>query len=274
MFGANVVLDMGWLTRALKPILDHKVDARNEDGVAIFGGRKLDTAALLSDRDALVHKGILRKDFAGYLWRVGDQNEEAQMMLHNMLVTLGVAIPLPQGSPENITGRAKGDSKCCDLLIIMRLSDEPSPDALGVVGEVLSPRSGLKATWVFHEGAPYGLPERILALCHRLGLMSSQARWRYGALFEDERGARLVLRYEKTSCSMTAETIGQESGDFESLRFAASAILHIGREFPWVSWEGRVECMRHPGSTMYNISSSEDRRVRVGVLQNAAFAFA
>lgn len=44
--------------------------------------------------------------------------------------------------------------------------------------------SGLNAVFEFdHAGAPHGLPERVMALSHKIGEFSSRARWRLGGTF-------------------------------------------------------------------------------------------
>lgn len=237
--------------------------------MAVFGGKVLEGATRLSHRRELVDNGILRKGFAGYLWGVEGGDELLHSTLQQLLVTLGVAVPIPDSTERwEVKPERRSQPRCCDLLIPMRLPGVPTTSMRHVLQDLLSKSLGLKAVWAFHDGgAPYGLPERVIAQCHKLGLMSADVRWRYGALFEGDEGtARLVLRYDKRSATLTAETPRQKEDDFLSLGFAASAVLHIARDFPGASWDSTVNCGMHEESTMYNLAASADREVWMGEL--------
>lgn len=264
-----IFLDMVWLNRGLKLILNHKDDPHKSP---MFGDVELNTAELLGAGKQLVDRGILKQSLAGRLWGV-ENNKTLQDTLVDFLITLGVALPLPRlGDALVRPGQRRGsDDDPRDLLILMRLAPEPSGMALTEIEETRRHLSGprLKAQWVFHDdGAPHGVPERVLAHCHRMGRMSAVARWRYGAIIEHETpegGIRLILTYtpgdEDNAGVLAAETAGVSPEDYASLGFVASGVLQMLHGFPGASWTGSVMCAQHHEETMYFLANPRDFQV-------------
>lgn len=269
-----VLLDVAYIAAALKPILNHKIDESSTDGTPMFSGKKLEDHTLQSGaklsrttlkiyRNVLVKRGILRRDFASFLWEDPTRRHAVpQKSLQGILEELGVAIPLPQ-SPA--TEDEDEERDCTDLLVLMRLDKHPTETHRVAIERVMgSETGGLKAVWKFgYGGAPYGFPEEVIALCHRLGDVSPTIYWRHGALFtRKEDGvfakAKALVRYDEESETLTFETSGREEWDFTSLRFAISAVRHVTVKYRGVFWEGWVACWQHTEEAMYHLAGSKD----------------
>ena len=268
----------------------------------VFADRELDTFFLQIWAGELVGKGILRKEFARFLWRLSEQTTEGADDPHEMkpgqfeeiLDEMGVTIPLPvDENPENITPattetKSPGDGDDgfhgdgVDLLVVMRLApvaDEETRESLSLARQAaLRPRDGnggngsLKAVFKFdHAGAPHGLPERVMALSHKIGVFSSRARWRLGGLFllhEYDTGdaSSMILEYDKKSKTFGIEVLGQSPLHVQAMRFVISTVFHVARDFPGAGWTAWMECgMRHDGEKMYHLATSNETQVRMNL---------
>lgn len=159
-----VFFDVVWLARGLKPILCHKV-RRNEFGQHVFGDRVLAGGALV-DMHHLVNHAVLRERVSRDLWGLEMIPDDLQATLQDLLVILGVAVPFPREG-DNPGGQRGSSEVCCrrGLLIVMRLQDKPTEDMQVHLEERRESWQGLRLSWEFHrDGAPHGLPERVLAL--------------------------------------------------------------------------------------------------------------
>eukprot|EP00752_Nemacystus_decipiens_P006448 g5808.t1 len=291
-----VVLDVMWLAGVLKPILDHRGVMEDKKGRQVFADRELGTASLEVWADELVHDGILRRGFARFLWSLKEQATEGADDPHEMepakfeeiLEEIGVTIPLPEtpsitsideGAESKSTG--DGNSGSCvdgvDLLVIMRLplvADEKSRKELARQVALngcddIDGKSSLKAVFKFdHAGAPHGLPERVMALSHKIGVFSPEARWRLGGLFllhdsgtGNGETSSMILEYEKKSKSFGIEALGQSPTHMEAMQFVISALFQVARGFPGAGWKGWMECgMRHDGQKMYRLAASKEKQ--------------
>lgn len=271
----------------------------------VFANRELNTVSLLSWANELVGRVILRKGFARFLWRLEERTMEGGEGRHEMepakfeeiLDEIGVTIPLPEppsstlvdessdsGTPTAVETEPprdgddgpRGDG--VDLLVIMRLpleADAETRENLSLARQAAfsdsgSDRSGLRAVFEFdHAGAPYGLPERVMALSHKIGVFSPAARWRLGGLFclhnnGTDAASSMILEYAKKSKTFCIEALGQTAPDIQALQFVISAVFHVARDFPGASWTGWVECkMRHDGQKMYHLATSHEKQVRI-----------
>ncbi|CAN0097131.1 unnamed protein product, partial [Ascophyllum nodosum] len=122
----GLFLDVEWLSKVLSPILSHKLHPDD-----------FPTIDLKCQRDNLVHRGVLRWNFAQHLWRdvltpvqKGSKGRVIES-LFRVLLKLGVIIPL--GRPAFLSDRrgshtshGVGESK--DMLVIMRLSEKRSDE--------------------------------------------------------------------------------------------------------------------------------------------------
>ena len=260
----------------------------------VFADRPLRTSEVIRWASELVGRGILRKGFARLLWGLheqvaGSQNDPAVMgpeMFEEILERIGVIIPLPadettngNAPPSEAEKNAIHDGARCDssadLLVIMRLplvADANTRRNLMLARRAAFPESGdaLKAVFEFdHAGAPHGLPERLMALSHKIGVFSPRARWRLGGLFllhnHDVGGASsMILEYDKKSKTMCIEALGQTALHMQAVQFVISALYHVARDFPGASWTGWMGCgMSHDGEKMYLLATSTEKEVRM-----------
>lgn len=261
-----VFLDIAWLARGLKPIVCLKRDGLDEHDQSGLDERALDTSRQMRGKDELVNDGVLRKEFALDLWGTKNESEHLQETLQEFLASLGVVVPLSHGGTGLGATPTENDGKRGDYFIVKCLREQPTPEQLSRILKLLADRQGLKASWVFSGNeAPYGFPECVVAMCGKMGTLSTAFRWRYGAVFEDERGeTRLILSYASVNgkCTLTAETPRKTDKDLATLGFAASCVLCLAREFPGASWHGEVECVKH-GERMYLLASDKDHKVRL-----------
>eukprot|EP00903_Cladosiphon_okamuranus_P012364 g11589.t3 len=302
-----VVLDVMWLAGVLKPILDHRGVTRNEMGDQVFANRDLITGTHLIWAGELVDRGILRRGFAHFLWSLEEQDIKSadapcameSAKFEEILEELGVTIPLPDPSKSPAVGedvesstpaatetKMQGDDDGgssrygADLLVIMRLplkADAKTRENLSLARQAAAldahessggGNSRLKAVFQFdHAGAPYGLPERVMALSHKIGIISPAARWRLGGLFllKDHSNAgsvsSLILEYHKERKTLCIEALGQATQDIRAVQFVISALFHVARDFPGSSWTGWIECgMGHDGEKMYYLATSHERQ--------------
>lgn len=264
--------------------------------VQIFADRVLRTPSLQSGREDLVNRAILRQDFARFLWNLEDQQEVKQAALQSILVEIGVAIPLPLDENRNGIEAAESkeephpgqeqdgspsDDDSGDLLVIMRLQAADATTQANLEGARAAYDRGsnrtkrriLKAMFKFdHGGAPHGLPERVMALCHKIGMLSPGARWRLGGLFilherlqpeenDEHKHCAVIVEYDKKLKVLSIEALGQSEREFEALRFVISAVFHIARDFPGVGWTAWLECGMAHGEKMYHLATSYGKEV-------------
>ena len=274
----------------------------------VFADRELDTATLQYWAGELVGRGVLRKGFARFLWSLKEQMTEGlddpQEMeptkFEEILEEIGVTIPLPadenfvrnapvagdmQSPGEGVDGSSRGDG--VDLLVIMRLplkADAETRRSLSLARQAALPsnsgrNSSLKAVFEFdNAGAPHGLPERVMALSHKIGTFSRRARWRLGGLFllhTNDTGVTLsmILEYDKKSKTFGIEALGQSPVHMQAMQFVISALFHVARDFPGAGWTGWMECgMRHDGEKMYHLAASKEKKVRKNISTPPGFA--
>lgn len=278
---------------------------RSPNDSQTFANRALTTAELFCWANELVGGGILRKGFARFLWNLDGQGVANQDDPHEIepaefekiLQEIGVTIPLPDRDGEGgrslaapkvespgdaVSEAPRRDAE--DLLVIMRLPMEANAAtrenleaarqaAFASRGSSGGGNSGLRVLFEFdHAGAPHGLPERVMALSHKIGRLSSTARWRLGGLFllhEDggkSGSSRMILEYDKTRKTFGIEALGQTALDFGAIGFVISALFYVADDFPGVGWAGWVECgMGHDGQKMYHLAPSDDKQVQVQV---------
>eukprot|EP00752_Nemacystus_decipiens_P001882 g1813.t1 len=297
-----VVLDVMWLAGVLKPILDHRGVTKNKKGTPVFADRELDTTSLKSWAYELVDWGILRRGFARFLWGLKEQatvggggpHEMKPAKFEEILEEIGVTIPLPEtpsitATDEGAESKSTGDdsSGSCvdgvDLLVIMRLpleAEEKYRQHLSTARQVAlklwdnsdnssDGKSSLKAVFEFdHAGAPHGLPERVMALSHKIGVFSAKARWRLGGLFllhdtgtGNGKPSSMILEYDKESKRFSIEVLGQTSTHLLAMQFVISSLFHVARGFPGAGWTGWMECgMGHNGQKMYLLAAPKDKQ--------------
>ena len=260
----------------------------------MFADRKLNTVDLLAWASDLVGRGILRKGFARFLWKLeeqngasgGDPHEMEPAKFEEILEEIGVTIPLPVDENTESNAPAVGETKSqrdsvgegVDLLVIMRLPPEADAQTRENLASARQAalssqdsdggKTTLKAVFEFdHAGAPYGLPERVMALSHKVGAFSPAARWRLGGLFllhshSTSRASSMILEYDKEHKTYGIEALRQTPLLMQAMQFVISALFHAARDFPGASWTGWVERgMGHEGEKMYHLPTSYETQV-------------
>lgn len=274
--GDGIFLDVVWLSKVLKPILNHKLKD------VIFDSE------LSPMRDDLVEKGVLRWQFARHLWR--DFIGHAALLskeilvaaaLFGVLVDLGVALPLGLATLSVNAGldthaARRNNNAPPDVLVIMRLEDTENTiqrDRIGLLSAQM-PQGDQEVTfkWRFGcGGPPHGLVERLMASCHVLGEVERLSCWKYGAVFKSSaisskagRAARLytlALSYDHQNKVLTARFFGPLRCDMVWVvsRFVASAMVNLSKDWPGLWWEGWTECAQPNPCHLYLKSSSKVR---------------
>ena len=268
----GIFLDVSWLSSILSPILDHKLATRH-----------FSTTALKGYRDSLIERGVLRWDFALKLWEqalTSAGREKRRVMVgavFQVLIKLGVIIPL--GGPVfSADGRVSyspsNDSKDTEMLVIMRLPEEctgsKKNDFDQDLKKALKDDQDVTLKWELDSaGAPYGLVERLIASCHVIGEVEQGACWRYGALFKShertERGAKKIRLFKFAICYSVSERILtlRMIGDLKNnlvwaaLRYVASTMVTLSKEWPGMEWSGWPDCPEHPRTRLYLIPPGE-----------------
>ncbi|CAN0387276.1 unnamed protein product [Ascophyllum nodosum] len=125
--------------------------------------------------------------------------------------------------------------------------------------------------WVFSAGPAYGLVERLIASCHVIGEVEREMCWRYGALFRSHQWTRrrnknvrlytFVIRYDviydrdhnHREDVLTMTMIGPLADErmWVALRYVASSMVTLSRDWPGVQWKGWPVCPEHPTNRMY-----------------------
>eukprot|EP00752_Nemacystus_decipiens_P017825 g15981.t1 len=269
-----VVLDVMWLAGVLKPILDHRGVTKNEMGDQVFADRELGTSTLIGWATDLVDRGVLRNGFACFLWSLQDEFTKdvsdapgmEPTMFTEVLDSIGVTIPLPVDEdaestvPPTESMELQEDAETRKNLSSARKAAFcPRDSGCGGDGSVT-------AVFEFdYAGAPHGLPERVMALSHKIGELSSRARWRLGGLFLLHNpgftgASSMILEYDKTSKRLCIEALGQGTVHVRAVQFVISAVYHVARFFPGAGWTGWMGCgMSHSGERMYLLATSNEK---------------
>ena len=269
----------------------------------VFADRELGTSTLIRWATELVDRGVLRNGFARFLWSlqeaqlendVNDAHEMGPAMFVEILDSIGVTIPLPLDEVDEIDedansavppvegielekGVVRDGSRHdgVDLLVIMRLpleADAKTQRNLVLARTAAFPdssggNSGLQAVFEFdNAGAPHGLPERVMALCHKIGTLSPRARWRLGGVFRRLRdnASLVIMEYDKKRKTLCIEALGQSILHMRAMQFVISALYHVARDFPGASWTGWIGCgMSHDGEKMYLLATSSEKQVLI-----------
>lgn len=252
--GKGIFLDVVWLSQVLNPILSHK--PRSECSPPL--------AELCTSKAELLNKGILRVDFARYLWRdLKNMNDSMHTGFYRVLLKLGVILPLGRTTSMGIGGRIprvtfENENMLQDVLVVMRLPDNCehiSEERLKATHASVALDGTREGTlkWKFDSaGAPYGLVERLIASCYRIGeVVGMELCWRFGAFFKsheivqnNEQYVRLftfMVRYDivdapRQSNSPERVLSLRVNGRLEdervwvAIRYVASAVVLLSQE--------------------------------------------
>ncbi|CAM9185854.1 unnamed protein product [Ectocarpus sp. 13 AM-2016] len=243
-------LDVVWLARILKPLLNHK-DQRTFDGRVNLGDTgdarvSLDDSSDIASWDRLKNEGVLEPRLAYAMWPDG----LSEYVLPT-LASLGLTFPLA-GDPDD------------GLVVLLRLE----PHRPASVGEVIDTFCSkhipaFSANWEIFLGVPPGAIEKVLT--RSCGLGDVQTFWRYGVLVHgglgdlDGRGIfAVVMEYSSTNNELTAQIFGDIStpAPWVALSYVTSAVSLMLVDFPGLHWKGCLKCPQHgnemPFATMVN----------------------
>ncbi|CAM9739665.1 unnamed protein product [Ectocarpus sp. 4 AP-2014] len=238
-----VFLDVVWLARILKPLLNHK-DQVTYDGLVRLGEMG-DVRITLRDRSdiaswgRLKNEGVLEPRLAYAMWPDG----LSEYVLPT-LASLGLTFPLEDDPEEG-------------LVVLLRLKpDRPESVGKGIDTFCLGLTPAFSASWKIFLGVPPGAIEKVLTRCCSLG--GVQTFWRYGVLvhgglgdFDGREIFAAVLEYSSTDNELSARIFGDIStpAPWTALSYVMSAVILMLVDFPGLPWEGSLKCPQH-GNTM------------------------
>ena len=259
-----VFLDVVWLTKILKPLLNHK-DFERRDG-SVFLGESGDTGIVLTKEEdigswnRLKGEGVLEPALARVMW------PDLFEYVMPTLVSLGLAFPLELDPAEG-------------LVVLLRLGTD-RPECIGEdIDKFRSEHSAvLTACWKWFLGVPPGAIEKVLARCCKVGAV--QKFWRYGVLVqgalsgdEGTGSFALVLEYSSERHELDIEAYGDicTVAPWAVLAYAISMVRTMAMEFPGLRSRAFVGCPEHRQDMLVSSTVRQFRVVRVtGVVKKNA----
>ncbi|CAM9785732.1 unnamed protein product [Ectocarpus sp. 13 AM-2016] len=240
-----IFLDVVWLARILKPLLNHK-DQETFDGLVSLGDTgdariTLDDPSDIASWGRLKSQGVLEPRLAYAIW----PNGLSEYVLPT-LAFLGLTFPL-EDDP------AKG------LVVLLRLKpDRPESVGQAIDTFCLDYTPALSASWKIFLGVPPGAIEKVLTRC--CGLGGVRTFWRYGVLVHGGLGEvhvgrrgifAVVLEFSSTDNELAAQIFGDTStpAPWVALSYVMSAVSLMMLDFPGLRWRGSLTCPQH-GDTM------------------------
>ncbi|CBJ26200.1 LRR-GTPase of the ROCO family [Ectocarpus siliculosus] len=234
-----VFLDVVWLARILKPLLNHK-DEETFDGLVNLGDTG-DTRVTLEDPSdiaswgRLKNEGVLEPRLARKLW----PNGLSEYVIPT-IASLGLTFPL-ENDPAG------------GLVVLLRLEHD-RPELVGKVIDTfcLDQTPALRASWKIFLGVPAGAIEKVLTRCCSLG--GVQTFWRSGVLVHGGVGEQdrsgifaVVLEYSPSDNELTAQIFGDIStpAPWVALSYVVSAVSLMLLDFPGLRSRGSLKCPQH-----------------------------
>ncbi|CAM9442278.1 unnamed protein product [Ectocarpus sp. 13 AM-2016] len=234
-----VFLDVVWLARILKPLLNHK-DEETFDGLVNLGDTG-DTRVTLEDPLDMVswfrlkNEGVLEPRLACALWPDGLSEHVLPT-----LASLGLTFPLENDPAEG--------------LVVLLRQKQDCPESVGKVIDTfcLEHIPAFSASWKIFLGVPPGAIEKMLTRCCNLG--GVRTFWRSGVLVHGGRGYQgghdmfaVVLEYSSANNELTANIFGDISTPtpWMVLSYVMSAVSLMMRDFPGLRSRGSLKCPQH-----------------------------
>ncbi|CAM9393730.1 unnamed protein product, partial [Laminaria digitata] len=233
-----VFLDVVWLTRILKPLLNHKETKRSDGKISLgdTGGTPiiLEESRHVECWNRLKEAGILEPELARIMWP-----SIFQYVLPT-LASLGLTFPLESDPAEG-------------LVVLLRLGEE-RPDTVGnaIDAFLLKHSAVLNVRWECFLGFPPGAIEKVLARCCRIG--SVQTFWRFGVLVqgalsgsEGTGSFALVLEYSSDPNQLDLKVYGDicTVAPWAALAYAISTVKVMAMDFPGLTTRAFVGCPEH-----------------------------
>eukprot|EP00752_Nemacystus_decipiens_P001249 g1247.t2 len=234
-----VFLDVVWLARILKPLLNHK-DEETFDGLVKLGDTG-DTCITLHDEvdiaswGRLKNEGVLEPRLARAIWPVG----LSEYVLPTLL-SLGLTFPLDNDPADG-------------LVVLLRLGEERPKDVGKELDDFRHDHTAvLSATWKVFMGVPPGAIEKVLTRCCSIGAL--RTFWRFGVLVQGGFGAvgagktfALLVEYsrEKTEIEMKVYGNIRSAAPWAALSLGISAVRTMCSDFPGLRWRASLKCPQH-----------------------------
>ncbi|CAM9168233.1 unnamed protein product [Hapterophycus canaliculatus] len=244
--GKFIFLDVVWLAKILKPLLNHKYMETFDGSIKLHVGDTSDTWITLEDAmdiaswQRLKSEGILEARLAHALWPTG----LAEYVLPTLQL-LDLAFPLakdPAGS----------------LVVLLRLNPERPVHVGKVIDKFCSENTPTFSTkWNIFLGVPAGVIEKVLTRCCSLG--SVRTFWRSGVLVHGNLGDvdgsglfAMVLEYSSSGNELAVQVYGDigTPAPWAVLSYAISAVRSMLEEFPGLRSRGSLECPEHGESML------------------------
>ena len=233
-----VVLDVVWLTRILKPLLNHK-DFERHDG-SVFLGELDDTGIVLTKEEdidswnRLKGEGVLEPALARVMW------PDLFEYVMPTLASLGLTFPLELDPAEG-------------LVVLLRLGTD-RPECIGEdIDKFRSEHTAvLNVHWKFFCGVPPGAIEKVLTRCCSIGAV--QTFWRLGVLVkgrlhgsEGSGSFALVLEYSSDSNELDMKVYGNTctTAPWAALAYAISTVRITTADFPGLPSRASLDCPEH-----------------------------
>ncbi|CAM9947927.1 unnamed protein product [Ectocarpus sp. 4 AP-2014] len=240
-----VFLDVVWLARILKPLLNHK-DQEMFDGRVNLGDTgdtriTLDDSLDIASWDRLEKEGVLEPRLTYATWPDGLSEDVLPT-----LAPLGLTFPFENDPAEG-------------LVVLLRLKPH-RPESVGKVIDIFCSRltPAFRASWKIFIGVPPGAVEKVWTRC--CGFGGVQTFWRYGVLVhgglgvQDERKTfAVVVEYSSTDNELIAQIFGDTStpGPWGAMSYVMSAVSLMLVDFPGLGLKGSLKCPQHGGGMLF-----------------------
>lgn len=227
-----VFLDVTWLAKILKPLLNHR-DVENCCGNVSLG----DTGITLSNDEHIdswkrfKETGVLKPGLAGVLWPDG--------LCDYVLPTLASL-----GLAHSLDG---------DSVVLVRLGKERPRGVGKELDDFRRDNTAvLCATWKIFLGVPPGAIEKVLTRCCSIGAL--RTFWRFGVLIQGGLGGvsavktfAMLIEYshEKTEVDMKVYGDIGNAAPWAALSFGVSVVRAMCSEFPGLRWRASITCPQH-----------------------------
>ena len=245
---AYAFLDVTWLARILKPLLNHRDDEDPFCGSLSLGdtGITLESDNQIASWKRLKEDGVLEPALARVLWP-----DDLWKYVLPTLHSLGLTHPLDGDSTNG-------------LLVLLRLGEERPEDVGGELDEFRRDHIAvLSVTWKVFMGVPPGAIEKVLTRCCSIG--SVQTFWRFGVLVQGGFGAvdagktfALLVEYSHNTSEIDMKVYGDigTAAPWAALSLGLSAIRTMCLDFPGLRWRASLECPQHKREMQINSAVS------------------
>lgn len=260
-----VFLDVMWLARILKPLLNHRDDEDPFCGSMSLGdtGITLDDDEHIASWKRLKQDGVLEPALARVLW----PNGLSDYVLPT-LDSLGLTHPLDGDV-------SKG------LVALLRLGKKRPKGVGKELDDFRRDHTAvLSVTWKIFMGVPPGAIEKVLTRCCSIGAL--RTFWRLGVLIQGGFGAAtagktfaLLMEYSHDSTEIDVKVYGNigTAAPWAALSLGLSAVRVMCSEFPGLRWCASLQCPQHEQEMQISNTVSQSVGGARGVRPHASTAY-